>query len=512
MIARAHMKPITVFTAILAMACAWTSFADASDNAAERLYTRGILALETGNVDEALPLFEKAIDEAPQDPEARYHWGVALRRTGKLKRSAEAFEKALELRPDFHRAAFELGHTRLKLEEYGAAAEAFDFASNEPTLEAEALFFLGLSQLRASHYEDSKRSFLRAAMKNPSYLPSSRYYAGLSSYRAGEREEARELFEMVVAKAPNSAVAAEAQRMLDSPDKAGEARNYVMYGRLVTEYDSNVVLSPSDDAAQNTLAITDRDDGRVVLQAGITYIPYRTESLEVAAGYELSQSLHFDLTDNNLQDHRASLLLASHSGVVRYGVANYYDFYVRETDSFLHSFSSMPWLAYDDDNFGTTEVYYRAKLQEFIPDDFSRLRDSWNHAVGIRQHISLGADDRILTVGYRFDREDNRHSSATPALDGRQFAYDGHQAEVSLSLQLPSAVHGQVGYVYRNESFDDESGDRRDDEHRLLVSLRHALCRDVDLVAAYLGTYNESNDAFFEYDRHIGSLALEFTR
>jgi hypothetical protein len=81
---------------------------------------------------------------------------------------------------------------------------------------------------------------------------------------------------------------------------------------------------------------------------------------------------------------------------------------------------------------------------------------------------------------------------------------------------LPWTTTAQLGYRFRREDYNDASAAfvpvgpaRLDDEHRAGAALRKDLNDMISLVAAWLGTWNESNKQDFEYDRQIASLGVE---
>src|SRR5262249_30604461 len=151
--------------------------------------------------------------------------------------------------------------------------------------------------------------------------------------------------------------------------------------------------------------------------------------------------------------HRPNVQLSFHTGPVRFGIDARYDFYLRKTHAFLHEVAESPWLSVAEGWFGTTVVFYRERLRDFLENDFD-VRDATNHSPGIRQLVYLGAPERWVTVGYRFDNEDPNRS----LVDDQAFAYDGHEVSVGFGWLWPQVVDGELFYAYRRELYDDASG------------------------------------------------------
>jgi hypothetical protein len=397
---------------------------------------------------------------------------------------------------------------------YQEAVPLLQQAQQTPDLDANASLFLGVAQLRMRQFDAARASFERAAQRDPELNVSSRYYLGLLAREQGRAEEATEHLTYVSTTSPSSAMGREATAFL-SQSRESVQKPYQVYGSLGFEYDSNVVL------AGNDVGISNKDDGSFTVKAGGRYIPWRNDNFLVMAGYEFFQSLHFSLTDFNLQDHRPEILLIGRYENLRFGLLTRYEYFLRDSDSFLSQATGSPWFSYEEGDFGRTELYYRVRLRDFKGAEFS-VRDSVNQAPGIRQYIDLGSPDRFLSAGYQFDSEDPSYSS----IDAERFAYDGQEVNLSFGWDLPAEISSLVTYAYRREQypenslyanslFDDTPGidttteGRRDKVHQVMVVLRRPLGSYLQVAAAYFGTFNGSNDPEFDYDRHIASLFLE---
>jgi tetratricopeptide (TPR) repeat protein len=75
---------------------------------------RGLLAGETGDAENALPILEGLLEEAPDDPRVLAGLGAALRSLGREEQGVAHFLRALELDPDAPAAHYNLSYAYLK--------------------------------------------------------------------------------------------------------------------------------------------------------------------------------------------------------------------------------------------------------------------------------------------------------------------------------------------------------------------------------------------------------------
>ena len=91
---------------------------------------------------------------------------------------------------------------------------------------------------------------------------------------------------------------------------------------------------------------------------------------------------------------------------------------------------------------------------------------------------------------------------------GNLFAYDGHEVSGGVGWALPAAITAQLEYAFRHERYAHQSAGRRDEEHQLVFAADKSLSDNLSLTLAYLGTFNNSNQPLYNYDRHIVSLSV----
>src|SRR6185295_8749529 len=137
-----------------------------------------------------------------------------------------------------------------------------------------------------------------------------------------------------------------------------------VYGALAFEYDSNVNAAPSDSAYNGSGS--GEGDGATVVGAGGGYTLLDTDFGSLRATYDFSQSIHFQLSEFDLQGHRLRLEAASPAGWLSYGLAGTYDFYLLDYQSFYQEILGTPWVAVREGSAAATQLYYTARGRDFF--------------------------------------------------------------------------------------------------------------------------------------------------
>ena len=121
--------------------------------------TRGLRALQSGELAAAEDLFRRGLELAPDDPALRHRLGTALMMAGDAGGAVEQFEETIRRSPDFARAHFGLGTVATLDGRFLEAAERFgDAVEHQPDYTearvglADALRMTGRVQAALGHY------------------------------------------------------------------------------------------------------------------------------------------------------------------------------------------------------------------------------------------------------------------------------------------------------------------------------------------------------------------------
>ena len=497
--------------ALAAAICMVAAGTAAASEQSKILYSRGLVELNEGREQEAMERFDAAVAADARDPLALYYRGVTRGRLGDLEGAIADLEASLRERPDLPRASLELGAALLRAGRPAEAAENLAAARRDPELAGRATLFEGIARLRLGETEAAAELLREASLEADQNVAAS-YYLGVIEYQSGRHLRARGLLEEVVAADPDSPTAAEAKALLDEigPDEPP----YRLLASAGFQYDSNVLLAPTGDAIQDDLLISDEADGRGVFGASARWIPVLTDYGRFQLGYDFYQSLHFDLTEFDIQSHGVGGDLAGVAGDFDWGAYGWYDFHFLDGEKFLSRLTFLPWLGWRPHPDWRTELSVRLRNDDFYGEDYG-VRDSSQALYGIRQFYHVDAD-RFGWVGYRYDDVD----SASDEVSSRRFEYSAHEVEAGLYWQVVPRAVIEAEYSYRAERYDDASEvpfdgqpgllpRREDDAHRGQLALRLELTEHVALIQGVAITDSASTQDPFAYDRIVGSILLE---
>lgn len=502
----------------------------------EALYARGLVPFDNGQWEQAYRLFDQAVQADRTDALAWYYRGLTQARRGLRAAAIQDFEQALKLKPTLARAPLDLGIAYFDEGKYDAAKIWLERAYQRGIDRFTAAFFLGLTCYRLGD-DAAAATYLNEAKADPDLRPSAEYYAGLALLRQGKQEAGRSEIAQTAREGADSEIGKVAQRYTASGEarqppaavSGARAKPWSLYAGLGFEYDSNVVLAPSDSAVKAAEGISGKADGRAVFAAGGDYTLLDTDLGSLRAEYDFYQSIHFRLTEFDLQGHRVRLSAASRPGVVTYGLTGTYDFYALDYQTFFQEGLGTPWVAFAEGTGAATQAYYTVRGRDFFRAPYDPSRDAIDHAVGLRQYLALGSLDRVLTIGYQFDSEDPQaHGRSgqpvicTPTIQtsgcgARDFEYNGNQADIDLALPWPKVAFVQLGYLIRFEDYQFPNSRaayqvrRHDNTHQFVVSLGRELIHNLTLNLSYIGVLNNSNVAAYDYDRNIVASSLVVT-
>lgn len=501
------------FGAIALLLCFFLDVGAARANGdAQVAFARGLVAFHRAQWNDAIAAFDRALAADSKDARARYYRGLARARAGDTAGAIEDLEQALRDQPDLPHAWLDLGIAYLSAGRLQDSRVALERAVERGHERHVAEFFLGLVQYRLGEYGAASALFRQAQVDPEVRLPAA-YYAALLSVRQGQPETARPLLEVVAREAAGTEIGQAAAEYLTGgglrPAPSGE-RPWSASGRLALEYDSNVTLGPSSVTVATPRDITEKADGRAVLAAALRYRFLDAVPFDLEGGYEVSQSVHFDLRRFDLQGHRLNLSLSSHSAPWAWGVGAGYNFFALDYQTFFHEGFVSPWAALEWSEGMSTQAFVNVRGRDFLRAPYDPGRDAWHYAPGLRQFFSLGASDRLLAVGYQYEIED----TVSGGPQGRTFAYKGHLFDAELSWRVVENLHLAGAYVYRRQDYDNrESGfgtrKRKDDAHQFALGVHYPLADHVAWTLGYIGERHDSNVAFFQYDRHIVSTGVQ---
>jgi Flp pilus assembly protein TadD len=515
---------IGILGVVMAGVFMWVSAPAGADVRSQVLYARGLVPFNSGQWEQAYRLFNDAVQADPSDAMALYYRGLTQARRGMLKPAIQDMERASKLDPTLPHVALDLGIAYFDSGQYAIARTWLQRAREQPADRFIASYFLGLALYRLRDYAAAQAS-LKEAEPDPELRSSAHYYEGLALLKQGQPGAARAELAAVARAQPQTEMGRLAQvysgaeiRQPPAVLAARRLKPWSVYAGSAFQYDSNVVLAPSDSELKTLQGIGRTDDGRAVIEAGGDYVLLDSDVGSVRAEYDFYQSMHFHLNKFDLQGHRVRLDARAQRAQFGYGLAFTYDFYALNYQSFFQEGLLTPWVAYSESANAAIQAYYTVRGRDFFREPFDPARNGVDNAFGLRQYLGLGAVDGVLSFGYQFDSE---------STDANDFDYTGNQADVNVVFPVMNLATAQLGYLFRLEDYrhpnsrSDFTARRHDNEHQFTVAVSHNLTEHITLTLAYVGVLNNSNivEVFsdgsthrpFQYDRNIVSVGARVT-
>ncbi len=170
------------------------------------LIVRGVEALQKGEHDQALQLFEQASTETPQLATSWHYLGVAWERKGDSQKALAAWRKALDLEPDYPQTHSSLGLMFARREDCEAAAAEFRKALMSDPDDAQAHYNLGLCLQRRNRLDEALAEFTESVALQPDYTDA-RMQMALTLSAKGGPEAAASVYRELLRRSPNLAEA-----------------------------------------------------------------------------------------------------------------------------------------------------------------------------------------------------------------------------------------------------------------------------------------------------------------
>ena len=481
----------------------------------ELLYAKGVLEYSKRNYLDALNHLRQAVQLAPDNADAQFYLGLTLTRLGEFDAAIAALQKTLQLDASKQYAHYHLGLAYFLAGRHAEALPQFEAAARFDPQKAPTYFYLGQTLYELKQYGKALPHLQRAMELDPSLTPNAQYYRGLALYASEQDAQAQEAFESVLQSQPDSPLARQSQRYLEALAQRASAKRLGQFqGSVSFEYDDNVILEP------NAVAISGQADGRMVISVLGRLLPVRTPPWNLGVEYALFQSLHFDLTEFDIQSHTGGLFASLKlERVTLYAAANY-NYTLLDNTRFSEAVTLQPSAIIKESERLFTVASVRYRLSNYFDDIPAsqapdvRERDGWAVRAGLYQYFLFNNQRSSFRVGYHYEGSRN---------DGTDWEYDSH--EVSLALQtllgwdvtlVVEGIYTRFDYLHVNSFDADPLGvltaadtrKRNDDRFIGIVALSRPLSRFFTLTASYVHTSNLSNVAFFDYRRNIWALAL----
>lgn len=498
--------------------------------------------------DEAIATLAKAAEQEPLDARAHVVAGQCQMRLDLPDAAASSFESAHALDPKLPNLDLQLGIARFHAEDLDGAERAFADARAAGTVGPEIDFYEALIALaRGGEPADAAAALERAGESRAGLDPAASYYAGRAWQIAENAERARAALERVIETNPNTPWADAAQRALGQWTMRAGSRAVPwvsITGGL--EWDSNVAFLGRGLATPDELDNESDFRGVWSVDGGMPLVKLGKSTFGVRGFY--TGSAHFHENDFDLEypggalwldiptSERSALLLEAGGGYAWLG----YEPYV-----------TTAWFApewrYDWGDPGVTRVGAAVTGYDFHQNDGDdtdalpngtcppgvgrcgppgvnerdeRDRDGVAFTASVLHTVALRDGDTELRGGPLFERYDSQ---------GSDWEGWGFGATAGVRQKLPWQLTLDVDAVYLHRPFDSPSSypdpdrivfgqeyplsndDREDDYVEVDVRLEKPITDRLTASVRYDYLRNFSNEAVFDYDRHLVGAYLTYT-
>jgi Tfp pilus assembly protein PilF len=141
--------------------------ADSNSTSATGLLSRALVYLNTGDTNDAMTYFAKALKADPGNPEIMLHRAHALRDLNRWPEAEQTYREILKERPNYWPANNELGWILFRQAKYQQAADAFDAAAMAAPNVAMPLANLGSMYLELGKHDEAIDASERSIRRSP---------------------------------------------------------------------------------------------------------------------------------------------------------------------------------------------------------------------------------------------------------------------------------------------------------------------------------------------------------
>jgi tetratricopeptide (TPR) repeat protein len=503
----------------------WTGSVSAQQSEAAVSIAHGILAYDDKRYAEALALFTDALKQDPENVEALYYLGLVHLAQQQPALAVESLKRALAKAPQDLLIRFQLGVAYFSLEQYDKAEPLLaGVFAEQPQLENLG-YYVGFMRYRRKDYDGALRAFKSSRASDPTMQQLTKFYSGLALGILGLSERAVAEVDEALRLQPASPLTGPAERIRDSIVKAREGEQRLRAEiRLGGLYDDNVRVNPqrsTDPTAESLRNRQSRSFGELA-SVRVDYSWLRSGPWEATASYSFFQTVyHNDGTSAfNLQDHLGALG-GFYRGVVnempyQLGLQYSYDWLTLGSNPFLERHAGTAFATLVENAANLTTLIGRLQVKNFLQAaETTRLenRDAKNWMIGPTHVFRFESDKHLIRIGYQFDYED---------ASGSDFTYRGHRALAGGQYTLPWGntrlrydydVHFRY-YPITNAVFPVTSPNtmrRRDTEQVHYFRIEEPLPNNFVLSVEYVGDFNQSNLAVFDYHRNTFSMVMTWT-
>ncbi len=163
----------------------------------EALHALGLLAYRTGQLDGAIELLGRAVQQHPDHPLYCFNFGVVLQRAGRFEEAIATYQRAISTNPEYVEALTNLGNVHKELGRFTQAEQAYRKALCVNPSYADAYNNLGVVLKEQGRLAEAIAAYRHALAIKPSHVEAYNNL-GLAFMERGEWDEAAAAFEQAL--------------------------------------------------------------------------------------------------------------------------------------------------------------------------------------------------------------------------------------------------------------------------------------------------------------------------
>jgi tetratricopeptide (TPR) repeat protein len=173
-----------------------------SEILAQTYHNLGVIAVQTGQTDEALTKFESAAKWKPDFPGLDRNWGIVSFRASQFEKAVAPLSRQLKTNPNDNLVRRMLGVSYYFTRDYVKAVETLKPLETVITNDAELAYFYGISLIQTKQNQAAAQIYVKLAELSQS-KSESLFYAAQGLMLVGDYERALKEFRQVTALNPN---------------------------------------------------------------------------------------------------------------------------------------------------------------------------------------------------------------------------------------------------------------------------------------------------------------------
>lgn len=476
---------------------------------AENPLEAGVREYRAENYEEAVELLREARAAEPESSVAAFMLGMAHKQRLDFAAALPHLEDAVRLTPRIRDAVVELAYVLLQLDRPGEARQWVELAEREEIFPARTAFLKGLILQKEGDVDGAVASFRRAKEINPDLAQSADYNIALTYLGDRKFALAREQLDAAILFDPTTDLADFARRYRDALDRRIKLTRPLRFTvGVLGQYDSNLILEPSDPLAAGVPGDADRETTALGVSARINYVPNLEGPWRFNAQYLLSGRFHhdnstaYDAITNSLSvlpGYSFGRFSANLSGRVTHSLVRdpSYKEYVTEVEA-------GPLFRFLVGQNHLLEAGVGYVFREYAPPLLAdEDRDSDAITAGASWIWLLG-EDAFFNLRYEFERDNT---------DGANWENRGNRFSAGTSLPLLESLSFQMSGEVLLKDYDNVHAvfnTERDDEiYQYAFGLTWEPLSETFVILQHNRTAANSNLAVYDYRRSIYTLGVE---